>query len=316
MKLLALLTCIRLCTLPTHACGDYGSTPPPFRLQVVLSDGSAIHAQPIKSTLPFLPDTIVGSAHLKWESIKQLEKSSDSRDVTISFANGDKLSGHLPGGSLPFLTGFGQIDIPCAQIERIGEIVPSPERINLALGKPVSGEDGASNGKGLAAHVTDGDYDTHAKPPASQFSYRIDLQDGESTGFSVDEMRIHWKEFGDRFLGIPNPNGDGWAKASWPGEYVTSYQIEYRPHGSGEWLPLHQWAGRPADEKSDKVAVEKSATERQGASSDVTTTIRGIGLKDVSEIRISANGSHWIGVYEVEVFRLYEEPKLQILGFE
>jgi hypothetical protein len=302
MKLLTLFTCVHLCTVPAHACGDYGSTPPPFRLQVVLSDGSTIHAQPVNRTLPFIPDAIVGSSHLKWESIRQLERSSESPDVTISFANGDKLSGHLPGGCLPFLTSFGKIDIPYAQIKRIGEIVPTPGRINLALGKTVSGEDGASFGKGLAAHVTDGDCDTHAKPPASHFSYSIDLRDGEKTGFSVDELKIHWKEFGDRFLGIPSPDGAGWASGSWPGEYVTSYQIEYRAIGSEDWLPLHQWAGRPADETSDKVAVEKSVSKRQGASSDVTTTIQGLGLKDVSEIRISASGSHWIGVYEVEVF--------------
>lgn len=301
MKALALLACLPLCSLPAIACGDYGSTPPHFRLQVALSDGSTIHAQPIKRTLPFIPDTIVGSSRIKWESIKQLEKSSESPDVTISFANGDKLSGHLPGGSLPFLTSFGQIDIPCAQIKRIGEIVPAPERINLALRKAAFGPDGASSEEG-AAHVTDGDINTQSKPPASHFSYSIDLRDGENTGFPVDELKIHWKEFGDRFLGIPNPNGDGWAKASWPGEYVTSYRLEYRPLGSEDWLPLHQWKGRPADETSDKVTVEKSDSERQGASSDVTTTIRGLGLKDVSEIRISAKGSHWIGVYEVEVF--------------
>jgi hypothetical protein len=48
--------------------------------------------------------------------------------------------------------------------------------------------------------------------------------------------------------------------------------------------------------------VQKTDSKRRGASSDVTTTIRGLGLKAVSEIRISAKGSHWIGLYEVEVF--------------
>jgi hypothetical protein len=284
------------------AWGENTPSQPSVRLQVILSDGSAIQAQPIHETLPFIPGVAVGSTRLKWESIQQIEKGSERPDVIISFANGDKLSGHFPGGSLPFLASFGQIEIPYTQIRRIDGIVPTPERTNLALGKPVSGEDGASHGKGLAAHITDGDYDTHAKPPASHFSYRIDLRDGEDTGLTVDEVTIHWKEFGDRFLGIQNPDGNGWSQASWPGEYVTSYQIEYRPLGSEDWLPLHEWNGRPADETADNVAVQKTDSKRRGASSDVTTTIRGLGLKAVSEIRISAKGSHWIGLYEVEVF--------------
>lgn len=109
--------------------------------------------------------------------------------VTLSFTNGDQLSGRWASESLPFKTSFGQISIPCAQITRIGEIQAGSARANLALNKPVFGPNGASTDEG-PAHVTDGDYDTHAKPPASHFSYRIDLREGEKNSMQVEELKI------------------------------------------------------------------------------------------------------------------------------
>ena len=71
---------------------------------------------------------------------------------------------------------------------------------NIALGKKVSGRDGASHGKGLAAHVTDGDYSTHAKPPAFHFNYTVDLRTENDQGFSVGEIAIHWAVDGNGCL--------------------------------------------------------------------------------------------------------------------
>lgn len=297
MKALALLLYLPLCALPAN-----GSTPSHVRLQIALVDGSLIHARPCKEALQFTPKIAAGLMLLQWSQIRQLAQDSKTANVTASFTNGDQLSGRWANASLPFLTSFGRIDVPCERIVRIGQIPSPPKRVNLALGKPVFGKDGASHGKGLAAHVTDGDYDTHAKPPASHFSYRIDLCDGALTACSIDTLKIHWREFGDRFQGIRSTDGEGWASAAWPGEYVSSYQIEYRQLGSENWLPLHQWTGRPADEKAEKLTVEKTPSERPGCSSEVSTTIHGLSLTDVTEIRISAKGGHWIGLYEVEVF--------------
>ncbi len=175
--------------------------------------------------------------------------------------------------------------------------------INFTPQAGASMQDGASHGKGLAKHVTDGDYDTHAKPPGSSFDYRIDLRDGETTRFTINSMVIHWGRFGDRFKGIPKEGG-GWATASWPGEYVTSYRLEYRQAGSNEWLPLHVWEGRPVDEKAEGVEVQLLPTDQAGCSSEVIITIATHDIRDVAEVRIHANGSHWIGLYELEVFGL------------
>jgi len=43
----------------------------------------------------------------------------------------------------------------------------------------------------------------------------------------VRAITVHWGKFGDRFQGIRDESGTGWAAAAWPGEYVTSYQIEW-----------------------------------------------------------------------------------------
>jgi hypothetical protein len=153
----------------------------------------------------------------------------------------------------------------------------------------------------LAKHVTDGDYGTHAKPPAFQFDYRIDLREPYHPGFSVSALKIHWGHFGDRFVGIPGPDGKGWAPAAWPADYVTSYEIRYRSTDSDEWTPLHRCGRRPADETGKNVVVERLPTKYQGANADVITTIDGLDLKNVAEIRIQAKGGHWIGLFELEV---------------
>ena len=98
-----------------------------------------------------------------------------------------------------------------------------------------------------------------------------------------------------------NADESGWAPGAWPGDYVTSYKIDYRPSDSDDWLPLHQWAGRPADEDGDDVRVERIDSDKAGCRSEVTTTIESLALTKVAEIRISAKGGHWIGLYELEV---------------
>jgi hypothetical protein len=272
------------------------------RFRIVLNDGSNIQAQTATNHLVFVPKISGEKMSIRWSRIKSITIQAKNEAFGVSFLNGDQLTGVWLDESIPIQTGFGAVRIPYDEISIIDEIKANPERVNIALGKNVTGQDGASHGQGLAKHLTDGDYSTHTKPPASNFSYRIDLRDKDRTSFAVNELRINWKYFGDRFLGIPNPDGNGWAQGSWPGEYVTSYKIEYRKSGAENWICFHECSGRPVAEKTDRVTVLKSATERQGASSDVITTIHDLGLSNVAEIRISANGSHWIGLYELEVY--------------
>jgi hypothetical protein len=305
MKLCTLLSglAVLFCSaLPLLACGNYGEAPSPVLIQVALHDGSTIKARAEEGHLPIQPTVGRNAILLKWDQIQHLDHDAETSLVTISFTNGDLLTGHWASPTLPVEAIFGQVDIPCAQVARISDVQAESTRVNIALGKPVFGQDGASHGKGLAKHLTDGDYDTHTKPPASHFCYRIDLRNGENNKFALDELKVHWRHFGDRFVGVRNADDTGWAPASWPGEYVTSYEIDYRPVSSEEWLPLHQWKGRPVDEKDDNVVVDSVPSESAGCSSEVTTTIRNLGLNEVAEIRISARGSHWIGLYEIEAF--------------
>jgi hypothetical protein len=68
------------------------------------------------------------------------------------------------------------------------------------------------------------------------------------------------------------------------------------------WSSLHEFTGRPADEDASDVEVERFPTELPGCSSEVITTISGLELQGVAEIRIRAKGGHWIGLHELEVF--------------
>jgi hypothetical protein len=277
----------------------YGQATTNPRFEINLRDGSMIVAQATSASLPFRAD-IAEDLKLDWAGIQSL-KFEDGK-VLLEFPNGDRLSGHLLGGSLTVGTALGQISIADDQILAITEItISDDQRENIALGKKVSGRDGASHGKGLAAHVTDGDTSTHAKPPSFGFCYTVDLGTEDDHGSSVGEIAIHWGRFGDRFKGVRN--GEGWASGSWPGEYVKSYRVEYRCVASDDWIELHQWKGRPAEESGAGVKVDKRPTQLAGCSSESTTTIDDLNLENVGEIRISAQGGHWIGLFELEVFR-------------
>ena len=276
----------------------YGRATPKTSFEINLRDGSRIVAQATSANLAFHSD-IAADLELTWIGIQSL-KFEDAKAV-IEFPNGDRLSGKLPEGSLTVGTAFGQISIADDQMLTITGIkVSDDRRENIALGKKVSGRDGASHGKGLAAHVTDGDYSTHAKPPAFNFDYSVDLRSENDQGFSVGEIAIHWGRFGDRYKGVRK--GKGWASGSWPGEYVKAYSVEYRSAASDDWIELHQWKGRPAEESGEGVKVDKRPTQLAGCSSESTTTIGDLKLENVAEIRIRAQGGHWIGLYELEVF--------------
>ena len=277
---------------------SHGRAAPKVSFEINLRDGSHIIAHATSAGLPFQAD-IATDLELTWNEVQSL-KFDDAKAV-IEFPNGDRLSGKLPGGNLIVGSVLGQISIAVDHILSITEItVGDDRRKNIALGKKVSGRDGASPGKCLAAYVTDGDTSTHAKPPAFNFNYTIDLRTESDQGFSVGEIAIHWGHFGDRFKGIRK--GKGWASGSWPGEYVKSYSVEYRCAASDDWIDLHQWTGRPAEEKGEGVTVDKRPTQGAGYSSESTTTIGDLKLENVAEIRISAQGGHWVGLYELEVF--------------
>lgn len=171
---------------------------------------------------------------------------------------------------------------------------------NHALGKPVSGQDGASHGRGLARHLTDGDPSTHAKPPTSHFSYVVKLAAEPADGVRVEALKISWGRFGDYFSGIRKADGQ-WAHAAWAGEYVTHYTVEARMCESQDWVKIHEWKGRPSQEFGKHVWVTRQASNEPGVTSLVTTEIRGLDLEGVSDVRIQAKGSHWIGLFELEV---------------
>lgn len=271
---------------------------PGVQFCVDLKDGSRLMAGATSEQVKFESETL-GERQLRWADIRSIE--CEGGEWAIGFVSGDRLSGTLAAPSLSVQTAIGQVSIPSGQIRRITEITAKADRRdNIALGKKVSGRDGASHGKGLAKHVTDGDYSTHAKPPAFHFDYVVDLRLEDADAFFVDEIKVHWGYFGDRFKGVRR--GDGWAPGAWPGEYVKSYRIDYRCAGNDEWFELHKWDGRPVDEDSEGVAVQRRPTQHAGCSSEVTTILSELGLEEVTEIRIRAAGGHWIGLFELEVF--------------
>lgn len=272
------------------------------RFRIALADGSIIQAQATADKFPIIPMISGETMSVNWMQIKNISVTPANETLTISFQNGDKLSGKWSGENMTVQTSFGVIHVPYSKMTAIDNIRASSAKKNIALGKPATAIDSTLAVTSILKHVTDGNHDLHPSTRASSFCYSIDLRNGEKTSYSVDEVRINWKEFGDRFLGIPSPEGIGWASGSWPGEYVTSYRLEYRELGSEKWTCFHEWNGRPVDEKSSKVIVSKTDTKRQGASSDIMTTLHGLQLKNISDIRISAKGGHWIGLNELEVY--------------
>ena len=276
---------------PSQACS----------IQIDIKDGSRIFAKPYPNDLAITPSIARKSWIVRWRDIQEIQRTKDNRGIMTSFTNGDQLRGQWTHPVLVVDTSFGRLRIPTGQIIHIQQR-NAQTLTNIALGKPVSGQDGASHGKGLAKHVTDGDYETHAKPPGSNFDYTIDLKNDGSDGCAVQSIKIHWGRFGDQFKGVRSASGKGWASASWPGEYVTFYQIHYRTAGSDEWQLCHSASGRPVDEDAKNVCVERFPTDLLGCSSESATTINGLDLQGVTDVRIRASGGHWIGLYELEVW--------------
>jgi len=268
-------------------------------LGLSLKDGSRIMATPVSNSVR-VHQRLAGSIALDWAKIHHVTLEKGSAEVMVLFANQDRLTAGIEEKFLEVESALGRLQVPVETLVRIEVTRAGGPSNNVALGKPVYGEAGASHGEGLAKHVTDGDPATHAKPPASNFIYRIDLQDGADVGYRIKEIRINWGCFGDQFKGVRAEDGEKWASGAWPGEYVTSYEVEYRQAGQQNWVGFHQFKGRPVDEKAGGVEVRKRPTTIPGCSSESETRIWGLDLKNVAEFRIRAKGGHWIGLYEFE----------------
>lgn len=272
-----------------------------IELALNLNDGSKVHAFPRNPTLK-VESRIVDTLELGWETIKRIDMATAAAETTIHLINGDRLTASVVARQLEVESMLGRLAVPVSLIRSVEvELVTGACR-NVALGKPVHGAAGASHGKGLAKHVTDGAPATHAKPPASSFDYRIDLQDGTQTSYRIDQIVIHWGHFGDRFKGVRQKGGEGWANAAWPGEYVTSYVVECRKLNWDGWQTVHEHQGRPAAEVGAGVSVDKQPAEQPGYSSISQTRINSLDLHGVTELRIRAQGGHWIGLFELEAF--------------
>ena len=269
------------------------------KLSLNLSDGSKIHAAPVIPALK-VDQRIAGQLNLDWHAIKRVEMATAAADTSIHFFNGDRLTATVVDRSLEFDSALGRLKVPVASITHVDVTVLGGDCRNVSLGKPVHGRDGASHGKGLAKHVTDGDPTTHAKPPGSSFDYRIDLQNGTGASFGISRIVINWGRFGDRYKGARQKGSEEWASGSWPGEYVTSYTVECRKVNEKDWKPVHSFNGRPVDEKAAGVVVIKGPSDTPGCSSESMTCIQGLDLCGVAELRIRAKGGHWIGLYEFE----------------
>ncbi len=269
------------------------------QLSLNLSDGSKLRATPVLPALK-VDQRIAGQLDLDWKAIKRIDMATAAADTSIHFVNGDRLTATVMARTLEFDSAIGRLKVPVGSIQHVDvTLIGGPCR-NVALGKPVRGHDGASHGKGLAKHVTDGDPATHAKPPSSSFDYRIDLQNGTKASFTINSIVVDWGRFGDRFVGVRQKGSENWASGAWPGEYVTSYTIEYRQVNDNTWKSVHGFEGRPVDEKAANVVLIKEPSEQPGCSSESITHIQGLNLEKVAELRISAKGGHWIGLYELE----------------
>ena len=291
-----------------------GAVPGQFAIKI--RDGSNLLGAPLRKTIS-LTTVAAGNVEVRWSLVEQLSMSDDRESVVVLFRNQDRLTGILNDATIEFATLIGKVKIPAAavvQIRSCGSAVAGKGSArNIALGKQVSGRDGASHGKGLAVHLTDGNRTTFTKPPSNRCDYIIDLRksyDGTTHdhSFRIDKLVVHWGEFGTRFLGISK--GDGkWASGSWPGSFVTQYQIEYQTAAdpSGKWKMLHRFDGQPADESSETVQAVVAPSKVQGAGGDVTTTITGIEVSNVIALRIRTSGGHWNGIYELEAYG-YREP--------
>lgn len=297
MKILMPIICLLFCT-PIHANEQ---APPPTKLVISLHDGSVLHGTTNDTNIKVQYTTISPDPiSLNWSAIEKITTSPSTSSIKVELNNGDTMTSQWGNDVISVESSLGTLKVPTRLIKDIKSSTTT-KQVNIALGKPVSGRDGASHGKGLAKHVTDGDPSTHAKPPASNFDYTIQLSKEGDKGYDIDTLKVHWGRFGDRFKGIKSSDGS-WASAAWPAEYVTSYQIFYRIAGSDQEVSCHSWNGRPAEETGPNVDVERLPTDEAGCSSNSTTTIKNLCLKNVTSLRIQAKGSHWIGLYELEAF--------------
>jgi len=276
-------------------------------LEISLKDGSHLKSSPVDDSIR-ISSSLGGDMALRWVMLKQVNLEAGRAGALVEFENGDRLTVAVGVADLEVDCVLGRVKVPVHAIQKIVVSVVEGDCRNVALGKPVHGADGASNGEGLAKHVTDGDPATHAKPPASNFDYRIDLQAGEDVSYRIDEAVIHWGHFGDQFLGVRKHGSEQWAAAAWPGEYVTSYTLECLRRGSDEWQKVHEYHGRPVNEQGPGVVVEKQPSMQQGCSSESLTRLQGLQLKGVVQLRIRASGGHWIGLFELEAIGVPESP--------
>jgi hypothetical protein len=273
----------------------------PVALDVKLRDGSQLKVKPVHRGIR-VHSRLGGEMDLFWATLKEMDFKAGEKAAVVQFGNGDRLTVAVGQAAVEVDSALGRLKVPLSEIEKIVVTVVESGRQNVALDKPVHGDDGASHGKGLAKHVTDGDPETHAKPPASSFDYRIDLQNGAAVSYCIDEIHINWGRFGDQFKGVRQTGGEGWASGSWPGEYVTSYAVQYRKHGEQDWREVHQFQGRPVNEDADGVEVRKEPAKSAGCSSESETLLKGLNLRGVAQLRIRAKGSHWIGLYELKAY--------------
>ena len=284
---------------PAQALQTDDPLPALIELQLNLKDGSKLKASPVSQVLSVNP-RLAGTVNLQWEAIKSIDLKKGRADAVLLFANGDRLTAGIIPEFIQIDCSLGRLKVPVESITKLDIAVMGGMCHNVALGKPVHGRDGASHGKGLAKHVTDGDPTTHAKPPSSNFDYRVDLQNGTDATFTVNSIVINWGRFGDKFVGIRQKGSEEWVSAAWPAEYVTSYTIECRKAGQKDWQKVHHFNGRPVDEKAANIVLIKQPAKDAGCSSESITCIQGLQLEGVAEVRVRASGQHWIGLYELE----------------
>lgn len=188
-----------------------------------------------------------------------------------------------------------------------GVIAESP--INVALGKLTTSNSAESKPYARdAGRLTDGDQKTDAYPGAFSLDYTVSLtihaEGGaktDATGFDLDSLVIDWGKYGRHFPGHKQADGS-WAPAAYQADYVQWYQIDYSTGTMDDWQKLHECSGRPTDEDAKGVIVERNPVNATFSEGEVRTTLKDIGLHNVTKIRIRARGAHWIGIHELSAF--------------
>jgi hypothetical protein len=179
---------------------------------------------------------------------------------------------------------------------------------NVALAKKVTSAVHESPQYARAAwRLTDGNAKTDAYPGSLSLDYTIDLTtyhegDGrtEARSYDIESMVIHWGYFGRHFPGAKRPDGS-WVPAAYKADYVNNYRIHCQVRGSDKWHLAHEAACMPTVEKATNVTVQRIPAEASDSEGEVTTTIALPKLRDVTAVRISASGGHWIGIFDVSV---------------